>query len=701
MTRNVIAFQNRILVVPNSGIDNRSMAMTVQAELMKFGFMLDSYALPALGAADAADIQDFHNEVIDYLNEMTGGGRDYKPIYPGFPQQVMDMSEYELWRNQLIGYWTGGSFDAPPELESRKAAFEHVNYKMIGLGSEEAFKNIFKTLLASGTSLTPNDFNVVKWFVTNYSNLEFPTSIPFKENLCTVMQTMYDFDRDLSTVTMAKLTTTDVLRVAVAMSGGDISLPAVPPEKLRVNSRWNTTTINPAREAFKFKKFSRKERKFILSLLEGSNLDIRDMKLKAQRWIRLGEILHPGEYQSVFPRSYAAFQKIRNEKVQSWYGQVQTAFNQSFDVGLAKLSERPGEFLRKLDWLIRSNGAVRIQSILDVLARIGKDSSNKVLLETYTHFTDRFRPVTDRRIMIKGARKHTKLPDLPAISMEKIELVQSAIFDILKAKFAELPPLGDCWIDEELKKIPLPTNMRSMSESLVPVVRGQRTPFGGEKKVIRPFIHWFDERGDIDLDLHGYLLSNTTQAISFGYNGLHTSGLGCYSGDVRHRKGPCAEYVDIVVDEAIKAGYQYFIMVVNNFSGQRLSDVKECVAGVEEREFPQANKMWKPDTIQNSMKVTSPSKLTLVAAYDLITREYIHLDLDFELFYHFLSSGSADQLFDAIEPYIMPPKISVYDLLSWHVESRGRFVSKETATTHFLYEDFSSSYTKTLEWLGV
>jgi hypothetical protein len=62
--------------------------------------------------------------------------------------------------------------------------------------------------------------------------------------------------------------------------------------------------------------------------------------------------------------------------------------------------------------------------------------------------------------------------------------------------------LGNCWIDEELKKIPLPTNMRSMNFSTKPIIRGQRGPLDNpDAKVIRPFVHWMDKHGSEDLDL--------------------------------------------------------------------------------------------------------------------------------------------------------------------------------------------------------
>jgi len=697
--RNTIAFQHRLLVTPNQGIDNRNMAMNVQAQLMHYGFMLDQDALKQLGHSDAADIKEFYTEVIDYLKLMTGGQREYRPIYEGFPKQVMDMTECQLWWNQLIGYWSGGSFTPSPWTETKATAFEHVNYKMISAGTEEDFLNIFKKLSQSGTSLVPADLRIIVWFIENYENLVFPENIPFKENLCTVLGSLIASGRSLSTVKLPKLTTTDVLRVIVYLSGGDISLPALPSKTIRISRYGSTRVANPDREKFKFKKFSRKERRMILGILENSNLDIRDMKLKDQRWIRIGEILHPGEYATQYPRSYKAFQRLRDTKVRSWYGEVQAAFDMSFDVGLAKLSERPGEFVRRLDWMLRTNGKDKQQKILDFLSKIGLNVSNKVLFEVYDHFEKRNVASVGRKIMIKGARKHTTLPELPALKQELILAVQGTVLDAIKAKLTILPELGDCWVDEELKKIPLPTNMRSLNDTLVPIVRGQRIPFGTGKKVIRPFVHWYDERGGLDIDLHGYLIGDR-DAISFGYNGIRSNNIGCYSGDVRHRRGACAEYVDIIVDEALKEGYHYFLMITHNFQGGSLASIPECVAGVMEREDAQANTTWLPDSITNSMLLKSSARMALIAAYDLRTREYIHLDLDFDNFESYVN-GKSPQFFEAISPYIQLPTLSVYDLLRWHVEARGRMVSKETAANHFLYEDFSSSYVKTIEYMGV
>lgn len=699
MTKNIIAFQKGFVITPKIGVDNRIMAMNTQSELMQFGFMLNEDAFQQLAFSDAADIKDFFNEVIGYLKEITGGTRNYQPIYRGFPEQVMGMSEYQLWVNQIIGYFSGGSFEANEWTKEKGTAFEHTKYKIISSGNEDNFKAIFKTLASSGQSLTPNDMKVIEWFIEYYPEIEFPEVIPFKENLCTIFGKMIQLNK--KAVKLPKLTTTDVLRIIVYLSGGDISLPKVPRKTRKVVQGWRKTIFqeNPEREKFKFKKFNRTERRYILSLLDHSNLDTKEMKLKDQRWIRIGEILHPGDYHEEFPRVYQAFQRIRNVKVRSWYSDVDREFEKSFINGLNKLSERPGEFLRRLDYLIRTTAPSMVSNIVNTFSKIAEKASNKVLLEVYTHFEKRRNPVTNRSIMIKGARKKTPLPNLPAISAQVVDIIQDIIWTAIKNKFTLLPKLGDCWIDENLKKIPLPTNMRSMNDSLVPAIRGERFPiFNPSAKTVRCFVHWFDPEGILDIDLHGFLLG--TKTVSFGYNGIHNDDIGCYSGDVRHRQGACAEYVDINIDAAKQEGFKYFVMVVHNFNGGSLSDIKDCVVGTMEREYPNANNTWLPSTIQNSMKVEGAARLCLVGVYDLITGEYIHLDLDFGDFNSYVN-GHSDKFFEAIKPYIELPKLSVYNLLQWHVEARGRIVSKENAETHFLFEDFSGSYTKTLEYLGV
>lgn len=689
--KNAIALRYGFVTLPTNDQSNLRLAMSVNHQLMTYGYMLDETAFEQVSKADEADIIEFHDEVVTFLKEMTGGKHNFVSLYGNFPNDVMSKTRYELFVDQINHYWGKKTFD--PAGLPKEVAFEHVEYKMLTDGDDAKFMQIFTDLCSVNQSLTPTDSMVLYWFAKSGLELVYPDTIPFKENLSILATTLPKF---------TVKTVVDVLRVAVAFSGGDVSLPALPkrPKSSRVTDR---------RDAFRFK-MTVEQKQRVLELFEGSNLDVRDMNQgrKYGRFIRLFEVL--GHIDSkVYPKTAKAVYQLRNQKrkgkpdgenkIRTWYSLVNQAFtSNNVERGLELLKQRPAEFLRKLDWLVRTY-TNSTDKILATLNEVGVNSSNKVLYEVYTHFEGRNKE-KQRSVMIKGNRSRTNLSSLPALKQDLIDTIQDSVILTLKEKFSKLPEMGKCYIDPELQKIPLPTNMRSLSESLVPVIRGQRIPFGTGKKVVRPFIHWYDEQGNQDLDMHGFLIGDG-KSLQFGFNGSYNEDFGCFSGDVRHRIGACAEYVDINVEKTVSEGYKYFIQVVHNFTGRPLHTLKDCVAGVMERENALKNSAWVPDTVKQCMKLTSESTYCLVGVYDLETREYIHLDLDWITFSGCVNNGSSNKLFDAIAPYIANPKLSVYDLIRWHVESRGQMVGVENAETVFTYDDFKYSYVETMKYMGI
>ena len=690
LSKNIIQLRNGFVNLPDSKCDNKEMATSVASELMQFGYMLDEKAIENISKASKEDISLFLKEVIEYLKIMTGSSRNYVPFWKGFPEQVMDKGEMELWLYQIAHYDSNGDFVPTEFTRERKVAFEHPKYTKLTSGDNDRFLNIFTKLISVNNSLTEDDLDIVEWFVEENQELRFPEQIPFKENLCTLA--------GLGLEVPVK-TVTDVLRIAVYLSDGDISLPKVPAKMIR-ESAWTTKRIeNPAREEFKFANFTRKERRFILTLLERTNCDVSEAVLKSSRWIRLGERLHPGEYKNQFPKSFEFFNSLRNEKVRSWFSSVNKAFDSSLEEGLKKLSERPGEFFRRLDYLIRSNSNQK-DLVLKYMNQIGHKVSNKVLFEAYEHFEKRNVDNNNRSIMIKGARNRYKLPDLKALSEHTINSVQNSIKKSLLKKFSELNSLGKVWVDEELKNIPMPKNMRSLSSSLKPIIRGQRTSIGNQNApVVRAFVHWFDEYGNQDVDLT-CVLYGKDKVAHVGWNGGHNKSYGTYSGDIRHRRGACAEYVDIKIEAAINEGFKYAVIDANNFTGRPFHTVDECVVGYMERETPEETKHFVPATIAGCMRLQNESSSTLVSVIDLETREYIHLDIDRRGLP--VSSAGFQDILDAIRPYCEAPKFSVYDLVMMHIEARGgELVEKEDAEDTFEYSDFENSYIQTLSLMGI
>ncbi len=727
MNKTIITLQKGFIQLPDDWMNNRRAVATIQVNLMAYGYMLSEDAFISMAKADMSHIEMWHNEAIQFLKNIMGGKNANKPLYEGFPEQIMSMNDFERYYIQAQHYWTNGKWSPDTNSFEKPIAFENIKYTILKSGSYNDFLFIFKNLVSINTSLTPQDMEVIKWFVDSKQQLVFPDAIPFKENLCTLATMGLD---------IPVKTPTDVLRIAVSMSGGDISLPKVPHKMTNVkiiSGRYKKCfniikEKNPERDLFKFKHFKRKERKYLLGLLEKTHCRTDEMVLKANRWIALGEILHPGEYKEEFPKVFASFtiirrglhnkngrkgKKLNAPKAVSWYGKVDKAFKLSFTDGIRVLSERPGEFMRRLDYLVRSNqyikktilskeiSEINIELLFKTFREIAKSSSNKVLFEVYLHFQERTSIVTNRSIFIKGARKRTELPNLPAIQKDIIDEICNIIFATLKEKFSELPTLGTCWIDEKLKNVPLPTNMRSAALSLKPTIRGTRIPLDNpDIKVIRAFVHWFNDgkrKEGYDIDLSGIFFSaDGNKSKHFGWNGEHNNDFGIYSGDVTNRAGACAEYIDIKVDNALKAGFKYLIIDVRDYRfnehNNGIGSYKDCVFGYMERDYPEANTNWIPATIKNCSSITSNTSGVLVAGIDLETKEYFMIDMDIN---NNTASSSEDNIWKIMKNCAIPPKFSVYDLLLMHVEARGKMILLENAPdTLFQFEDFCYSYEK-------
>lgn len=663
-----------------------SLAYTVQAELIQLGVMLDECAFSCLSLLGDEDIIRYHDEVIAYLKYIKGDG-DYRPLYDGFPQQVMEMSEAELFENALCHYWSNGEWVPNAYTQAKPTAFEHPSYKVLRPCSEAEFNRIFTDILSVNQSITPMDKEVVTWFLENkpWNTVRdlLPKTIPFKENLCFLL--------GAAAYVFLDYTYTDILRTATYMSGGDVSLAT--------NTRFRLT--NQQRERImqmlelKTRGNQREGQEFLDSL--------EDLKKHRGKWLALFNHIHADSKRFRKP-CYANAQRVvellrfHADKIHTWNSKVE---NLDIDPKLLELIKRPGELARRMASLF---GKGEDGLVIGALAMVADKISNKVLFELYRYFEGRREDQKQRTVFIKGARKPVQLKPLPKLSAALVDEVQYLILLTVKVKLQSWPKLGKVIIDEKLKNIPLPTNMRSVSETDTPVVRGTRMPINVDHtKTVRFYVHWKDAFGTEDLDLSATLLG-MGQRITVSWNGLYKLGsnecLVAHSGDVRHRKGDCAEYIDINIKELRKQGLRYVLVDVRNFEGRSLKSLNPAF-GYMEREHPESNKTWTPSTVAASWRLQSEAKACIAVMIDLETMEYIPLDIDSN---SITATGDTESLLTAMRMYMEPPKLSVHDLVMWHAESRGAEVVEQAEegeeVTHFRFEDFAGSYIETLKLMA-
>lgn len=692
LTPSVIALQKGMFYIDSRASEGTkapglSIAYTVQAELMQLGYMLDEHAFSCLLLLTGEDVIRYHDEVVAYLKYIKGDG-NYRPLYDGFPQQVMDMCEAELFINAMMHYWSNGEWVPNAYTKAKPTAFEHPSYKVLKPCSEAEFNRIFTDILSVNQSITPMDKEVVKWFLMNvsYNRISemIPKEIPFKENLCFLLS--------ITDGAGIGYTYTDILRTAVYMSGGD--------ESLAYNYQFCLTN---------------RERKHIMHLIEWKTaandrtgqhfLDsLEDLKKHRNKWLALFNHIHADSKRFRKPE-YANAQRVvellrfHADKIHTWNAKVE---RMNFVERLNDLMLRPGEFARRLNSLL---GGCKDNVIINAFALVAPQISNKVLFELYRYFEGRREDQKQRTVFIKGARKPVKLTPLEALPKQVVDQIQDAILGAVMEKLQSWPKLGKVIIDEKLKNIPLPTNMRSVSETDTPTVRGTRMPINVDHtKVVRFYVHWKDECGCEDLDLSATFLGMGKKETLAWNTGMYVRSsvhhIGVHSGDVRHRKGDCAEYVDIDIKNALKEGFRYVTVDVRNYNCGSLKNVNPAF-GYMEREYPVANNAWIPNTVAASWRLQSESVSCIAVMIDLETMEYIPMDIDSN---SITATGDIDSILTAMRIYMEPPKLSVHDLVMWHAESRGAEIVEKAdegeEVTHFRFEDFAGSYIETLKLMA-
>lgn len=713
MFDNLIPLRKNAIVVPKGQasdveltVEKTRLIATMQAELMNMGYALSKKAWAKIEKAPGDWITSYLEEVIPYLKKMKGAIHQNRAFYVNFPKQVLEMSDLELYLNAIVHYWSNGTWEPEQAVIDRGFKFEKGGkFVVLEPATNEIYQDILIELCSMNTSLTSDDSALIVKLIKLDPSLKFPAVIPFKETLC--LLAAQGFDVPISTPT-------DVLRIATYLSGGDISLPGIPTTKIAATKySWQHNTMLAtailARERAKFNKFTRAQRKCILGLLEKSNCDPSEMKRYEGQWLRLGEILHPGEFSKMYPKAFGVFQALRNqntkkggEKVRSYAGRVDLAFKISFNLGIETLTERPGEYARRLDWLLRTHGKgdptdIRFGHILNVFIGLADRVSSKVLFELFKHFSHRD-DVTGRTVLLKSSAKMQSLETLEPMTPKVIFEIKKALRETLIAKAKKKgEKLGAVWIDPRLKEVPLPFGMRSSNSGLKSYIRGTRLLFHQTAKTIRAFVHWFDEDGSQDIDLSGAFYSENL--VNMGHVSWtclrNQEAKTAHSGDVRHRVGACAEYIDVDIQSALDFGARYVVVSAYNFNGGALHSVKDCVFGLMEREFPEANKHFVPATITNAIGINNNSNRVIPAILDLKERCMIWADLEtsngalpvIEV------TGKANSM--ALDWLIGKPSFSVYDLLTVHAEARGKqVVNRAKADVSFVWEDLVSDYTK-------
>ena len=396
---------------------------------------------------------------------------EYRPFYPDFPVQVRTASEATLLVNAALHYLGDvvGVRILPDYRPSPREPLPGDDGALteLGLATAQDLERIVADLIAQATPFSAQD-RADLTALRDFGPKAAPR-VAVKENLAVLTVTFPDLDFSASYRTV-----TDVLRLAVAMAGGDVSLA----------------------EPCRFPSFSRAQRRRLLGLLDavGQVQDSRDsaeeMARRCERWKRLARHLRPGDYARRFPRAAALLHQVASGEAEAGFtSRLEEALaRRDVDGALRLLSARPGVFARRLNHLLRlcADEAAR-ERVVAEFARVAPEVSLPVLVRLWEYFSSPGPDALPWRVVTIKAATGAKTTLIP--STRRPGPADAAVVHAVEEALRQRKRLGRIAVDQGLYEgYTAPVGLRSASPGMRTAGRGTRLPLP-EGETIRFFLH--------------------------------------------------------------------------------------------------------------------------------------------------------------------------------------------------------------------
>lgn len=491
-------------------------------------------------------------------------------------------------------------------LTQAREALRWVTRVDLGTDVQVQAAEVLTALLARVTPLSPadrDDLRVVLEFLGAGALPLLPEVVPVRETLALVLGVLLRRPEAEGAV-LTRLadqvrTATDLLRVLEAAGGGDASL------------------VGPVHSP----RLPRALRRAVLERLEALDAQnlTEDLGRHAARWKRVGRNLHPFEFAARFPTVAVAFAALRgtllvgdalgrqlrsapgqlpglrleagpdHERLRfiRWSGRVEAALAQGDMTAAALLGQRPGEFGRRLDALLRMtlpHGPAALGDVHRQFSAVVPRLTTPMLLLLRAHLPARGAAWPTRLVFPRSSPQAFALPDTRAVLPQSVTapFVEAVTAELL-ARAGRLPHVELAVLDERLRTLPVPYAERSAARALVTLARGARLtlPAG---RFARLFVHWMEHAQQrVDLDLSVALYGETWAFLGkCDFTHLRFAATGAvHSGDLTSAPAPlgASEFIDLDIETLRQRGVRYVVMTVLSFNGVPFETMAEAFAG--------------------------------------------------------------------------------------------------------------------------
>ena len=664
---------------------NETLSIEELATLIKkfegYGYIFSKELAIAISKEERNVIIDKLKAVIKVIEDFKSD-KNYTVFYKNFPDEVINMSEVDLYINQILHYWIGylpssNENIIKEDVEPSKL----VKSRELNLIDDEMIEKLFIDLLSSNVTLSEQYLDDVCVLTNNKSIKElekYMEYIQMKETLTTVSS--YILKKEGVLIGNFK-TATDILRLIAKIS--DVEL--------------NNKHIH-------FAYFSRTELSQLMTKLENLQNPMPDIKRYSKPWHTFFKLYAKKINFNKYPKlrkvvdmlfgdiSYITERGKINEQIKK----LPTMSEEDLDNFVKEYTVFYGDYIRGILSLLNKAKENQYEKLLLGLENCVTKVNTRILFQLYDRIINL--KAKDKTVprLVNSKGKWRRLKESISLSDELLNRVLQIVEDGIKTQLKEKENLGKVYIDKSYKDIMLTTSEKDSNVSLRPMTRGSRIAFNPNAEVLRFFVAWknLDEktlkeltpmysRVDVDLSALSFDKDFKFKRVVAYYNQKEMGF--AFSGDITDAPEGALEYIDILdLEKLKKKGDRYILMQIRSYNGYTFEEINSVYAGVMELTSNEAKekKNMYSTAITQGFQIMSPQITTNTILVDLVKFEYVWLDMNManykvDTFQNSLTYEEIPYLNDLLKYFMKKQYVTMYDLLKLNADVRGMLVENK------------------------
>lgn len=596
-----ILLRNRLVEVPDTmGVsteDTTAELGTILGNLAYYGYIVSKDLYETLSDMTAEQLGLWYAGLATALKAEAGPVEAMQEhvVYKNFPDEVMNMDEGQYWCRQVLMYLgVDKGYFTQPEQDRAALDLSSLDLAVLQAANAKSLQGILRETAGMQAGWNEDQFETVAYLVFQEGLPLDLAEVPFKENMAKIMGSAINLGAQLEA-----RNATDVLRVATAMSDGDVSFAT----------------------SSKFRRFTRKERRGILGMLEKCKNLEEDARRHAERFKRLLHGLHPSDYSRQFPRVMELQKSIYNgRKVETFNNKVEEGLY-SLDVSvLDLLQQRPGEFARRLRHCTELFGEQAVHAFLACADRLSTQQllSLRKVAETWNDRQYSMFPPKGNwsKVQINENNRSWQFADVLATGINTIVQFR------MEGEYINV-------LDERLKNVKLPDGA-----DLMPYGRGTRLDIPDGITFLRSASYWRLGKG---VAAHNVWYDNGWNFFDEDWNAKGAISwdnpkygkAAAFSGDPcssKTKDGQATQVIDLYLDRLAAQGIRYAVWNVLCFSNRPFDLSQEVIGGLQWGDDARKGKLFEPSRNVMQFPIKGMGLTKYIAMVDIEARQIVYLD---------------------------------------------------------------------------